>query len=82
MVSVQYMAPRGREMWKLSFLAVIWTVWKERNAKCFEGIVSSVNLVSDKIMLSIAFWVSANPLFHGISLEQIMLNWKDVAVSY
>ena len=68
------MAPRGREMWKLQFLAVIWTVWKERNAMCFEGIVSDVNSVSDKIKLSVAFWVSTNPLFHGISLDQIIVN--------
>ena len=76
------MVPRGREMWKLSFLAVLWIFWKERNAGCFEGIVSSVNLVSDKIKLSVAFWLSTNPLFHGFSLDQVMLNWKEVAESY
>ena len=75
-------APRGKEMWNWSFVAVIWTVWKERNSRCFEGIASSANSVSDKTNLSVAFWVSTNPLFHGLSLEQIMLNCKDVAVSF
>ena len=25
---------RVKEMWKVSFLAVIWIIWKERNARC------------------------------------------------
>ena len=49
---------------------------------CFEGIGSSVNLVSDKIKFFCFFWVSINPLFHGILLDQIILNWEDFALSY
>ena len=28
------LAPKGKEMWKLSFFVVIWIIWKERNARC------------------------------------------------
>ena len=31
-------APRGKELWRLSFIAVIWTIWKKRNSRCFEGV--------------------------------------------
>lgn len=36
--------PRGKELWSLSFLAVIWISWKERNSRCFAGAISSVNV--------------------------------------
>ena len=28
---------KGKEMWGLTYLAVIWTIWKERSLRCFEG---------------------------------------------
>ena len=40
--------PRGMELWRLSFLAVLWTIWKERNSMCFEGVASSVNCLVEK----------------------------------
>ena len=29
--------PRGKELWRLTFLLVLWTIWKERNSRCFKG---------------------------------------------
>ena len=75
------MAPRGKEMWKLSFLAVIWIIWKESNTRCFKGIMG-VNSITDKIKLFVALWVSINPNFQGILLDQVLLNWKEIALSY
>ena len=76
------LAPRGKEMWKLSFFVVIWIIWKERNARCFKGIASCVNSIIDKIKLFVALWVSINPNFQGILLDQVLLNWKEIALSY
>ena len=76
------MAPRGKEMWKLSFLAVIWIIWKKRNTRHFKGIASCVNSITDKIKLFVALWVSINPNFQGILLDQVLLNWKEISPSY
>lgn len=35
-------------MWQLSFLALIWVVWKERNKRCFEGVSSNVAEIVEK----------------------------------
>ena len=69
----QYMAPRGREMWKLSFLAVIWFIWKERNDRCFKRIASCVDSITCKIQLFVALWVSVIPSFQGIMLDQMVV---------
>ena len=38
-------SPRGKEKWKLAFLAVMWVLWKKSNARCFEGEEKIVNSV-------------------------------------
>ena len=70
---------KGKEMWKLSFLVVIWHIWKERNARCFEGVVMNGDSICGKIKFSVAQWVLINPIFRDYSIDRIMYNWKDVA---
>ena len=72
---------RGKVMWRLSFLAVIWTIWKERNLRCFKGIASSESNVVEKLKFFVALWVSINASFRGYSLQQTMYHWKELAFS-
>ena len=69
--------PRGKEMWNVAFLAVIWTLWKERSARCFEGVEKRCEFLWEKIKFSVASWVSINPIFQDSSVDQIMRNWKE-----
>ena len=69
-----------KEMWKLTFLAVIWHIWKERNARCFEGAGTNENSICGKIKFFVAQRVAINPIFRDYTVYQIMFNWKDVAV--
>ena len=71
---------QGKEMWNLSFLAVIWHIWRERNARCFEGAATNGEPIGGKIKFYVAQWVLINPMFRDYSVDQIMFNWKDVAV--
>ena len=71
---------KGKGMWKITFLAVIWHTWKERNARCFKGTAMNRESICGKIKFSVAQWVLINPIFRDISVDQIMFNWKDVAV--
>ena len=74
--------PGGKEMWTLAFLAVIWSIWKERNARCFEGVAVNGASLIVKITFTIAYWVSINCVFHGYTLDQVMFIWKEVALSF
>ena len=47
-------SPKGRILWRLSFLATIWVMWKEMNQGCFEGKVATVEEIFSKIKLSVA----------------------------
>lgn len=70
---------RGRLMWSLSFLAVIWAIWKERNDRCFEGSkCCSAEEMVNKLKHFVASWVSILPQFQGISLEMICRSWREV----
>eukprot|EP00268_Persea_americana_P041537 TRINITY_DN4143_c1_g1_i4.p1 TRINITY_DN4143_c1_g1~~TRINITY_DN4143_c1_g1_i4.p1 ORF type:complete len:133 (-),score=13.21 TRINITY_DN4143_c1_g1_i4:185-583(-) len=73
--------PKGKELWKLSFLSVIWHIWKERNARCFEGTKSQEEILCDKIKFSVAQRVKINPMFKDFPTDQIMYNWKEIALS-
>lgn len=71
-------------MWKASFLAVIWMIWKEWNRRRFNGVYSRVEKV-EKLESSIEFcvvsWVPIVPAFRGISIDCMLRSWHDVAFS-
>eukprot|EP00268_Persea_americana_P033489 TRINITY_DN33165_c1_g2_i2.p1 TRINITY_DN33165_c1_g2~~TRINITY_DN33165_c1_g2_i2.p1 ORF type:complete len:146 (+),score=9.08 TRINITY_DN33165_c1_g2_i2:242-679(+) len=49
---------RERILRNASFLVVIWSIWKERNRRCFEGRSSDVSILVDRVKHSVATWVS------------------------
>lgn len=71
-------------MWNFSLLAIIWSLWKERNVKCFDATSSSVEVVVEVVIDRAKFLVASRasvlPLFRGFSLDSILLNWKEVAL--
>ena len=71
---------KGKEMWKLTFLAVIWCIWKERNARRFEGTAANGESICGKIKFSVVQWVLIYPILKDISVDQILYNWKEVAM--
>lgn len=72
---------KGKMMWSLPFVAVIWALWKEKRRRCFEGKSSSSDVIAAKARISVAVWASILPNFWGVSIESISRNWRDVAIS-
>lgn len=72
---------RGKIMWKSSFMAVKFTLWKERNSRCFNRVSSSKEAIAFKVEFLVASWVSVLPIFRGYSIDDITICWKEVAFS-
>lgn len=45
---------RGKLPWKLSFFAILWVLWKERNMRRYEGKGSSVDVLVDNFLWLLA----------------------------
>ncbi|XWS30084.1 hypothetical protein CRYUN_Cryun24cG0088000 [Craigia yunnanensis] len=48
-----------KEVWKMVFFAIIWSIWLMRNDMIFNGKVSNVRQIIDTISLRIALWFNA-----------------------
>lgn len=71
---------RGRIMWYCSFSAIIWSLWMEKNERCFGGRSSHLQALVDKPRFLVASWVLILPYFRGSSYDFILFNWKEVAL--
>ena len=69
---------RGRILWRTAFPALLWIIWKERNSRCFEDSSTSAEDLAYKLKFTIASLVSILPQFHGISIDVILRNWREV----
>lgn len=66
-------------MWRVTVLEALWTIWIERNARCFECEKSSVEEVLKNLKQAVASWMSILAQFKGIPLEIIVHNRREVA---
>lgn len=72
--NLQIGVAKGRIMWRLSFLAIVWAIWKEKNSRCFEGRSSTMGDVVEKARLNVAIWASILSMFRGLPFDTILLN--------
>ena len=72
---------RGKVLWQFACLALMWVVWRERNARIFEGKVRTLEGLWDTIHFLASFWASCTTTFKGAPLNLIQLNWLLVSSS-
>lgn len=60
-------------MWKFAFMAVIWSIWKEMNAICFDGCASPVERMVDRAKFLVPSVVSVLSIFKGFSVDLFIL---------
>lgn len=72
---------RSRSMRRTSFLATIWLIWNERNSRYFEGRLSSLDYLVEKIKIFVATWVSILPSFQDFSIGSILRSWDEIGFS-
>ncbi|OVA09413.1 hypothetical protein BVC80_8741g6 [Macleaya cordata] len=57
-------------------VAILWSLWLERNDKVFEDVEYFWEQIVDKIKVTAAIWVEGKEEFKGTSVEQIVSNWN------
>ena len=68
----------GLVLWQNACLALIWVVWWERNAKFFEDMMRTSEVLWDTIHFLASFWASCTMFFKGIPLNVVQLDWISV----
>ena len=66
---------RGIILWQAACIALLWVVWRERNARIFEDKSRNSENLWDMIHFLASLWVSCSKVFKGIPLNMIHLDW-------
>lgn len=52
------MAPFVRKVWCASFSIIVWSIWKERNSRCFNQQSTPILQIQDLILLRLGWWIN------------------------
>ncbi|RVW68264.1 hypothetical protein CK203_063577 [Vitis vinifera] len=66
---------RGKTLWQIACLTLIWMVWQERNNRIFEDKGRTEEMVWDLIRFYSSLWASCTEAFRGVPLNILQLNW-------
>ena len=64
--------PRGRNLWRVANLTLIWTTWQERSARIFKDRQRFRETSKNLFYFSSSLWASTNEGF----LSFILLDWN------
>ena len=72
---------RGKTLWQIACLTLLWMVWQERNNKIFEDKGRMKEMLWDLILFFSSLWASCTVAFRGVLLSVLQLNWTVVCAS-
>ena len=79
MLSINYngfgLFKRGIVLWQAASIALIWTVWRERNARIFEDKARNSEYLWDSIHFLASLWAFCSKVFKGTPLNVLQLDW-------
>ena len=85
MLSINYndfgLSKRGIVLWQAASIALIWVVWRKRNARIFEDKVRNSEYLWDFIHFLASLWAFCSKVFKGIPLNVLQLDWIAVCNS-
>ena len=64
--------------WNCLVHAVLWCLWKERNKRIFEDLVSSKEELWEHVVFLASTWAATDQIFKGFSLGSIIRDWKSI----
>ena len=60
---------RGKTLWQITCLTLLWMVWQERNNRIFEDKGRTEEMLWDLILFFSSLWASCTAAFRGVPLK-------------
>lgn len=61
-------------------MVVMWSIWKERNAICFDACASPLERMMDRAKFLMPSVVSVLSIFKGFSMDLFIFRWREVTL--
>ncbi|TMW85959.1 hypothetical protein EJD97_022184 [Solanum chilense] len=62
---------RDLNRWKIVPTVIWWTIWKERNLRCFEGISSLLHRIKMNYIITFCYWCNSEYVDDPITIIDI-----------
>ena len=86
MLSINYngfgLSKGGTVLWQATCIAIIWVVWRERNARIFEDKARNSENLWDSIHFLASLWAFCSKVFKGTPLIVLQLDWLATCNSF
>lgn len=69
---------KGHILWRISWTATMWSLWLERNKRCFKNKKTPEGNLAQLIKWRCASWAAVLPEFKSYLVEDIFRNWWEV----
>ena len=66
---------RGIVLWQNACIALMWVVWRERNARIFYDKARNSEYLWDSICFLASLWAFCFKVFKGIPLNVLQFDW-------
>ena len=73
---------KGKTLWRIVCLSLVWFVWQERNARIFENKKRPEEEVWDIFYFYSSLWADCTKAFSRVPLSVLLLNWATVCISW
>ena len=60
---------RGKTLWRITCLTLLWIMWQERNVRIFEDKGRSKGMLWDLLFFYSSLWASCTAAFRGVPLS-------------
>ena len=68
----------ARALWNSMIVALIWSIWMERNDRIFSDKESHPQDLFERAKYLASVWASTDKSFRGFPLSLIVNNWRDI----
>ena len=65
---------RGKILWQIACLTLLWVVWQERNNRIFEDKGRTEEMLWDLLLFFSSLWASCFAAFSRVPLSVLQLN--------